>query len=289
MPVLVVGATGSIGSRVAQDLLARKASVRAVVRSGSRASAVPEGVEAVVADLNEPTAVQAAMTGIDRVVLIAANSPAQADQERTVVEAARRAGVQHLVKLSVGGAAPDAGLALARAHWEAEIALQESDVPFSIVRPGFFMQNLLQYADWIDADGSWRLPMGSAPIAMVHATDVAQVIATVVLSEPLAADAVVTGGAALTMEEATSTISRASGRLITYVDGDPAEYAARMVAAGNDEEYARDMTVLYDQIIRAGYAGAVSDDVHRILHRPPLTFAAFAQEHADAFREPRRR
>lgn len=284
MSVLIVGATGTIGSRVAADLVRDGRDVVGLVRDASRAAALPEGVRAMEADLDDPSAVDRAMQGVERVVLIVANTPRQADQEATVIDAARRAGVVHLVKLSVGGAAPDAGLALARAHWAAEDRLRESGVPFTIVRPAFFMQNLLQYATWIGADGTWRLPLGDAAIAMVHASDVAEVIAAVVVAEPLGRDVVVSGGSALTMAEAAGILAEAAGRPVTYVDGDADEYFDGMLAAGNDEQYARDMTTLYDGIVRAGYAAAVSDDVRTILGREPRTFTEFAAESAAAFR-----
>ena len=284
MTVLVVGSTGSIGSRVVEELLAAGEHVRALVRNDARAGALPVGADGVVADLGDAPAVVRATEGADRVVLIAANSPEQEQQEGNVIDAARTHGVRHLVKLSVGGAAPDAGLALARAHWAAEQRLRASGVPATTVRPGFFMQNLLQYADWIDDDGSWRLPMGDSPIAMVDASDVAAVIAATVLGDPGGSDPVVTGGTAITMQDAAEALGTAAGRRITYVDGDPDEYRRHMVLDGHDEQYAEDMTVLYDQVIRAGYAGAVTDDVVRILGRGPRTFDQFAAANADAFR-----
>jgi uncharacterized protein YbjT (DUF2867 family) len=281
--VLVVGATGTIGSRVTEALAGDGQEVVGLVRNGSRASALTEGVRPVQADLDDPAAVDRALDGIDRVVLIVANTPRQAEQEAAVIDASRRAGVVHLVKLSVGGAAPDADLALARAHWSGEERLGNSGVPFTVVRPGFFMQNLLQYAAWIEPDGTWALPMGEAPISMVHAADVAEVIASVVTSEPLGRDVVVTGGSALMMNAAAAKLSEASGRPILYVDGDPEEYLRRMVMDGNDEGYARDMATLYDVIVRAGYAAGVSDDVRVLLDREPRSFESFASESASVF------
>ena len=283
MTVLVIGATGSIGSRVVEELLAHGEDVRGVVRNASRTKGFPDKADAFIADLNDAEAVTFAVEGVERIVLIAANTANQAQQEANVIESARLNDVQHLVKLSVGGAAPDAGLALARAHWTAEVKLRESGVPFTTVRPGFFMQNLLQYSSWIAEDGTWPLPMGDQPIAMVHAADVAKIIATVVVSNPFGSDVNVTGGTALTMAEAADALGHAAGRPISYVDGDPSQFFDRMVALGADEQYARDMTVLYDEIIRAGYAGAVSDDVQTILHRAPITFAQFAEENAVYF------
>jgi uncharacterized protein YbjT (DUF2867 family) len=283
LTILVIGATGVIGSRVTRELLHRGEVVRAVVRNDARAAALPPGTEVAVADLNDQEAVIKAATGAERVVLIVANSPDQVHQESNVIEAARLSGVSHLVKLSVGGASADAALALARDHWAAEEHLRTAGVPSTIVRPGFFMQNLLQYAPWIAADGTWTLPMGDLPIAMVDAVDVASVVASVALAEPLDNDPIVTGPAALTMVEAAATISAASGRSIRYVDGDPETYYARLVGEGTDARYARDLTTLYDQIIRAGYAGVVSPDASTILGREPMTFARFAADNSEAF------
>lgn len=284
MTTLIVGATGVIGSRVLTDLVARGQQVRALVRSESRASELPSGADFVVADLDDAEAVDAALEGIERVVLIAANSPTQVAQEGNVIHAAKRHGVAHLVKLSVGGASPDAPLALARDHYEAEQLLKEAGVPASIVRPAFFMQNLLQYAAWISPTGEWSLPLGDLPIAMIDAEDVAAVVAAVVVGDPRSEDPVVTGPSAITMAEAATILSKSSGRTITYIDGNGEDYKARMISEGADERYVDDLTVLYDQIVRAGYAGTVTTDLPNILGRDAKSFDEFAATNADAFR-----
>jgi uncharacterized protein YbjT (DUF2867 family) len=284
MPIAVVGATGTIGSRVTAALRSRDEPVRAVVRNRARADVLPSDLELALADLNRASEVEQAIQGVDRVVLIAANGPDQVRQEANVVKAAAGAGVQHLVKLSVGGAAADAPLAFARDHWAAEVLLREVGVPATIVRPGFFMQNLLQYADWVGADGTLRLPLGDAPIAMVDAADVAEVIAAVVLGEPREDVASLTGPAAITMPEAAEMLSKAAGRSVQYVDSDPEEYFGHLVADGYEEQYARDLTTLYDKIVRPGYAGVVSNSVQELLGHPPRTFADFASDNAARFK-----
>jgi uncharacterized protein YbjT (DUF2867 family) len=284
MTTLVVGATGVIGSRVVTDLAERGQQVRALVRTERRASGLPSGVDFVVADLDDARAVDGALEGVNQVVLIAANSPSQVTQEGNVIRSAKGHDVKHLVKLSVGGASPEAPLALARDHFAAEQLLEETGVPSSIVRPAFFMQNLLQYAPWISRTGEWTLPLGDLPIAMIDAEDVAAVVAAVVVGEPRLEDAVVTGSSAITMAEAAAALSAYAGRTITYVDGKPDDYKDRMISDGADERYAEDLTVLYDQIVRAGYAGSVTTDLPSILGRDARSFDEFAAANADVFR-----
>lgn len=284
MTVLVTGATGTIGSRLVRDLAGTGHDVRAAVRTTGRAAALGDlaGL-AVVADLDDPAAVDRAVAGSDQVVLIAANTERQLAQERTVIDAARRHGVAHLIKLSVGGPAPDAPLALARDHYRAERALRDSGVPATVVRPGFVMQNLLQYAGWIEPDGVWRLPFGDGAMAMVDAVDVGAALAVLVGRGTPAGDQVWTGPESLTMADAAKQLGAATGRAITYADGDPDVFYARYVADGNEPRYARDMTVLYDRIVRAGWVAAVTPDLAQVLGRAPRTFARFAAGHAGDF------
>ncbi|HVV23707.1 MAG TPA: NmrA family NAD(P)-binding protein [Pseudonocardiaceae bacterium] len=207
MSVLVVGSTGTIGRHVVDELARTGRAVRPVVRDRARS--------AVLGDLASTT-----------VVFITANTSRQVRQEMNVIDAAGRVGVSHLIKLSVPGPSAQAPLALGRDHFHIEERLRASDVPATVVRPGFITQNLLQYAGWIEPDGQWRLPLGDGAIAMVDARDVAAGIAVVV--------------------------DRGAGRSINYVESDADIFYKRYVAAGNEPGYARDITTLYDEMIRCG-------------------------------------
>ena len=286
MTVLVTGATGTIGQHLVRELAGAGVPVRAAVRDPGRATVLAGTVaEIVVADLDDARTVDRAVDGTDRVVLIAANTDRQLQQESTVIDAAKRHGVAQLIKVSVGGAAPEAPLALARDHYEAEVRLRESGTPAAIVRPGFLMQNLIQYAGWIEPDGTWSLPLGDAAMAMIDARDVAFGLARLAGRAPRPWDDLAwPGQEALSMADAARVLGEAAGRSLHYVDGDAGEFYARSVAAGNEPRYARDLTTLYDVVVRAGWVAATVPDLRGILGREPRTFAQFAADHAADFR-----
>jgi uncharacterized protein YbjT (DUF2867 family) len=142
--ILVTGATGTVGSEVVRRLLAAGERPRALVRDPDKArERLGEQVEHVVGDLNRTETIGAALAGVDRLFLVTTQSSRQPEWERRVIEAATRGGVGQIVKLSVFRADERSPLQIARQHAQAERALEQSGVAFTIVRPVFFMQNLL--------------------------------------------------------------------------------------------------------------------------------------------------
>lgn len=285
MSVLVTGSTGTIGRHLVEELARAGQTVRPVVRNPVRATVLGDLASvAVVADLDDPTAVQQAVDGVDHIVLITANTSRQLQQETNVIDAARRVGVSHLIKLSVPSPSAQAPLALSRDHFHIEERLRASGVPATVVRPGFITQNLLQYAGWIEPDGRWRLPLGDGAMAMVDARDIAAAIAILVDRGASATEEQMwTGPEALNMSNAAKILSEATGRSIDYVDSDAEAFYERYVAAGNEPGYARDITTLYDEMIRAGLVAAVEPGLESLIGRPARTFAQFAADHAGKF------
>src|SRR5215212_4744338 len=142
--ILVTGATGTVGREVVRQLAAAGERPRLLLHD---AAAAPDRsvdpVESVRGDLNRPQSIEAALTGVDRLFLLTRQSCRQPDQERTVIQAAIQADVKRIVKLSVFRADDHSPLQIARQHRRAEKALEESGLPYTIIRPVFFMQNLL--------------------------------------------------------------------------------------------------------------------------------------------------
>src|SRR5690348_16589663 len=138
--ILVTGPTGTIGSHVVAELARAHAPARALVRSSDRAANLPDGVEPVVGDLES---IDGALEGVERLILMSPPSPEQMRQESAAIDAARKAGVQHIVKLGAIGASPSAPSRFPRQHGELADYLKASGIDYTIVMPNDFMSNLL--------------------------------------------------------------------------------------------------------------------------------------------------
>jgi uncharacterized protein YbjT (DUF2867 family) len=283
--ILVTGATGRVGGEVVRQLLATGKSVRALVRDAAAATAkLPVGVEIAQGDFEHPETLEAAMQGVDKVYLLVPGTPELPRQERAAIEAAQRAGVNHVVKHSVIGAR-DPAIALAKLHRASEAQLEFSGLAWTFVRPGSFMTNALGWAMSIKAQGGVFQPLGDGRVAMVDPRDIAAVAVTA-LTEPGHEGKAyeVTGPEALSMTEHVKLLSDAIGKPIRYVD--VPETAAREMMLDRLRMPRPVVEALLEVLaqIKAGKAARVSEDVERVTGRPPRRFEAWAAENAAAFR-----
>jgi uncharacterized protein YbjT (DUF2867 family) len=190
--VLVLGATGGQGGAVAAALLARGAPVRALVRNprGRRAEALARrGVDLATGDLTDEASITAAMRGASAVFAVTtpfeAGPDAETEQGLTVVRAAHRARVPHLVFSSVAGANRHSGVPHFESKAVVERALEHGDVPFTVLGPTYFFDNLLGGIDELRA-GVLPLPLPhDFPLQQVARQDLGQVAAEV-LTAPAA-------------------------------------------------------------------------------------------------------
>ena len=228
---VVFGATGAVGSHVLRELVGRGAAVRAFTRDPGR---LPGGVEPARGDLDDAATVRAALDGADRVLLCTPNDPRQVERETGVIDAAVAAGVTRLVKISAVVARPGSPSAFADAHGRIEEHLRASGLPSVVLRPGFYMSNLLAAAATIRDTGRFFLPGADAKVAMTDPRDVAAVAAAVLTGDGHEGRTyTVTGPAALTCAEVAVELSAALRRPVEYV-GVPDEVArAAMRDAGD--------------------------------------------------------
>lgn len=148
--ILVVGATGSLGSRVVKKLLKSGEKVRAMTRDRSKADELKaRGAQIVLGDLTDPASLEFGLRGAKAVVAAAhgmlgrgANSSKAIDDEghRALIDAAKDAGVGHFVYTSVLGASPDHPIDFWRTKAKIERYLQDSGLKNTIVRPTMFME-----------------------------------------------------------------------------------------------------------------------------------------------------
>lgn len=279
--ILVTGATGTNGRALVAELRQRGAALRLFTRDAAKAQALrgPDD-EVAVGELGNAESVAAALQGCERAFLLSPVSQRIAEQEGAFAQAAARAGVRHVVKLSADGADPESRLTLGRLHGEAERALMRSGVAWTSLRPTFFQQNLLWARGSIERDGTFRNNLGDARAAHVDARDTAAVAARV-LTDPVEAHAgqiyELRGPEALTFDEIAAIYSDLLGKPVRYVNLGDEEFAAGMVRAGLPEWLAKAIAELAE-LARNGSASRTNPIVERLTGRAPTNVAAFLRE-----------
>ncbi len=265
----LTGATGRLGGRVAR-LLGPDVS-RLVARDPSRLT--PEqiaGRQVVVASYDDHDATVAALRGVDVLFMVsAAESPVRRAQHRTFIAAAADAGVSHLVYTSFFGASPDAAFTLGRDHADAEAAIRETGMPFTLLRDNFYSDFFPVFAG---EDGVIRGPAGDGRVAAVARDDVADVAAVVLRDNPAHVGATyeLTGPEAVSLTEAAARMSVVLGRSYTFHNQTVEEaYASRRV--WSQEQWQLDAWVSTYTSIRDGEVARVTDDVLRLTGHPART------------------
>jgi uncharacterized protein YbjT (DUF2867 family) len=284
--ILVTGATGLNGSELVRRLSAKGVSVRALVRSAAKAagiSSLPK-VEIVEGDMARPETLTEALRGVDRAMLISSSDPAMLDVQSNFIEAARKAGVEHVVKLSGIIAELDSPFRFARMHGEIERRLEDSGMAFTHLRAGEFMPAYFRQAPSIVARGALFLPMEDAKIAMIDVGDIAEVAATI-LTEPGHEGKIypLTGPEALSMAEVAEKLSAATGKSIQYVNVTPDEAKRAQLAAGMPAFIADALAELFAER-RKGKESQVSPIIPTIFGRRATSFDEFAMRNAAIFR-----
>jgi uncharacterized protein YbjT (DUF2867 family) len=284
--ILVTGGTGTTGREIINELKKSGATgVRALVRDRAKASFISEaGFEIVEGDFERPETLDAALAGVERALLLTAPSPQTFEQQRAFIEAAKRAGVRHVVKVSAFGADANAPEGFGKWHGQAEDFLKESGLSWTILQPNFFMQNLLGQAAQIAAEGKIYQPVGDAKASFIDVRDIAAVASRTLTEDGHEGKTyVLTGPEALSLVEVAAKLSDATAREIVYVPITPEQFRAGALAAGLPEWLVGALERL-NEILAAGYAATVTDDVRRVAGREPITFDEFARDHAKAFR-----
>jgi len=268
-PLGVTGSTGRLGGRVARLLAGADVPQRLLCRTPAKAPSLP-GAEVVPASYDDADAVRAALEGVDTVFMVsAAESPDRVGEHRTFVDAAKAAGVRHLVYTSFYGADPGATFLLARDHAATEAHIERSGLAWTFLRDNLYLDFLPLM---VGEDGVLRGPAGDGRVAAVAQDDVAA-CATAVLLDPgphAGRTYSLTGPEAVTLDEAAARMTRAAGREVRYEpETVEAAYASRAVYGA--PAWQVDAWVSTYTAIASGELAGVTDDVRRLTGRGPLS------------------
>ncbi|HWD02875.1 MAG TPA: NmrA family NAD(P)-binding protein [Amycolatopsis sp.] len=284
MTVLVLGATGTIGPHVVAGLRARGAATRVLTRNSSRAREIlPGDVDVVEGNPGDDDTIVRAADGAQSVFLLTEHSHDMSDVQLRVIRALRRSGTR-IVKLSGTGSAinPD-GPYTCRQHWEIEHVLAASGQPWSVIRPNAFMQTLIGtiMLPAVRATGAIPNAIGTSAISLIDGRDIGEVCAEVLLDSKWHGETLtLTGPRSVTYAEIAALVAKETGRDVKLSEITPADVRENLLARRMARWEAEHFEEMY-QLFRDGESEFVTNDVERVLGRPPRTVEDFLHEQRD--------
>jgi uncharacterized protein YbjT (DUF2867 family) len=285
MKVLVTGGTGNVGSKVVSELLKRGAEVRILARKQPEEK-VQAGVEIVTGDLLDPVSVEQAMRGVDKLFLLNAVVADELTQALIAYGIAKRLGLKHVTYLSVFKVDQFRDVPHFASKLAVEGALREFGVPFTILRPGYYIQNDLGLKDALTKAGVYPMPLGTAGIAAADMRDIAEA-AAISLTED--------GHDGQTYDIVSPTLisgpgnaalwSKLLGKEIKYTghDFDQWEQGMRARMPGWS---AFDLRMMLQGYFERGFASTETEVVRltKLLGRKPRSYEEFATETAESWK-----
>jgi uncharacterized protein YbjT (DUF2867 family) len=277
--ILITGATGRVGSKLVESLVHSGKSVRVLVRNSQKAAGFQAlGASVSLGDLNQSDCLEVAMQGCDRLFSIPPNTLNQAQQEIHLFQAAKRANIRRVVKLSTVKSDPESPCHFFKQHTIAEQYLEQSGIEFTIVQSNSFMQNFLWFTHEMRTNGTLSLPMRDAKTAPVDIRDIVRV-SSVILTEEGHEGKVynLTGSGLLSLQEIAEKLSTATNRKITYIDASPLDFKQTLIRSGVSEWFAEAAAISW-QIASEGKP-TITNAVAKVGGKQPITFDEFVWDY----------
>ena len=284
MSILVIGATGTIGSLITQGLASAGAEVKALVRQPGKRD-FPAGVAEVVADLTDVPSMRVALSSVRTLFLLNAVTPDEVTQALITLNLAQEAGIERIVYLSVIHADKFTNVPHFTGKHTVERMIESLDIPATILRPAYFMQNELMVQQTIQNYAVYPMPIGSAGVSMIDARDIADVAVAELLRRDKASSALdrvtleLVGPQALTGASVAKIWSSALGRDIAYGGDDVAAFEGQLASYG-PTWLAYDMRLMMAGIQTFGMQAAEGtvDRLEAIIGHPLRTYEDFVRE-----------
>jgi uncharacterized protein YbjT (DUF2867 family) len=283
----IIGATGTTGRALVAALKQRGAEFRCLVRDAATAAEKLGGdVELFEADLADAASIEAGLQGCDRLFLLSGHSPVMVEQQLNAVNAAKAAGVGHIVKLSGGSfiIREDTPAMIGRGHWQIEEAIKASGLDWTFLRPGFFMQNFLNMAEMIKGMGKAMMPLpADVGLGMIDARDTADVAAAILTGDGHGGQVYELSGPDVSPAEAVAAIGDAIGKEIAFVSVPMEGAVAAMKERGMPDWLVNHQSTLMGIAANGDMASYGNDLIEKLAGHAPRTPADFARAHAAAF------
>lgn len=263
--ILVTGATGKVGSEAVRLL----GPVRTLVRTPSGSPGE------VVGDFDRPDTLDAALRGVDTLLLI---GPAVADQQIAVLDRAVAHGVRHVVRVTNHKAYADSPVARRRAHARIDAHLKASGMAYTLLAPNFFLQNLVALAPAVEETGGFSTSAGDGRIGMIDARDVAAAAAVITAApaEHAGRTYLLTGPELVTFADVAREWAAVTGRPVEYRRISAEEHRAVMEENGVPEAGSNAQVF---ELLAEGDGAWLSGDFAAITGGAPRRLRAFLADY----------
>lgn len=274
--ILITGATGVLGRAIVESAFDAGLTVRQGVRNTAKLDST---IEKVRLDYADASTIAPALEGASALVLMAppldANAPALLGP---VIKAAKAANCQHIVLISAFGVNHNEQAPMRIV----EHLVIDSGVPYTILRPNFFMENFSEgfLAGGIREQNAIYLAAGDGKTSFISVTDIASVVVAALLRPLTGVEIDLTGPEALDHFEVAKIISKASGRPVEYHPLTEEQMLEGARSQGMPEPVVAYLGMLY-AVVRAGHMADIAPYPESIIGHKPLTFELFAETVAD--------
>ena len=278
MKILVTGGTGRVGSEVVKELQKRKADIRLLVRKNDAPTLT--GVEAVMGDLIDPVSVEKAMAGVDKLYLLNAVLPDELTQGLIAYDLAKKLKLRHVVYHSVFRVERFKDVPHFASKLAIESALREFDVPFTIIRPNYFMQNDVTLKDALTKAGIYPMPLGQAGISAVDVRDIAEAAAIALTSDGHFGKTYnLNGPEVVSGPKAAAIWSKVLGKEIRY-SGDDMDAFEEQMRKRAPSWSAFDIRMMFQGYLERGFVAEDGDleTLTKLLGHAPRRYEDFARE-----------
>jgi uncharacterized protein YbjT (DUF2867 family) len=278
MKILVTGGTGHVGSEVVKELQKRKADIRLLVRKED--TATPPGVEKAVGDLLDPVSVQKAMEGVDKLYLLNAVLPDELTQGLIAYDLAKKLKLSHVVYHSVFRVEHFKDVPHFASKLAIESALREFDVPFTVLRPNYFMQNDASLKDPLTKAGIYPMPLGDVGVSVVDVRDIAEAAAIVLTSgEQSGKTYNLNGPEVVSGPKAASIWGEVLGKKIQYTGHNMDAFEEQMRKRAPSWS-AFDIRMMFEGYLERGFVAEDGDleTLTKLLGHAPRRYEDFARE-----------
>ncbi len=277
--ILILGATGNIGSNIVRLLKEKGADFVAGTNSNQIV-----GIDTVNINFSDTQTLKDAMKDIDTLFMLLPAHPDMVTWGKNIIKAARASGIKHIVRSSSAVAYSAKEYQFMKLLQESDKDLMQSGINYTITLPQFFMQNLSTLMAEDYKSGTLYLPAGDGKIGWVDTRDIASVNVEILInpSKYNKKKIVITGDEALSYDETIKQMNEVLGLDTNYI-AVPSEAAIKAMQEKGFPPFFIDVLMDLNNAIAKGSADELTNSVESITGKKPISFKQFVQDNKDSW------